>query len=184
MNAMVPGLKGSKMSSSDAGSKIDFLDGPTVVKKKLRDAFCIEGVVEENGVLAFAKAVIFPISRLREESIKLGVNVDEQAGMSKSFVLDDAPPGTTFSIARAEKYGGNLHYSGYEAIESDFASKKLHPLDLKSGVADAINILLEPIQTTFKEDASFQKAEADAYPSEKPEVVKKSKDKKPKKGEC
>lgn len=184
MNAMVPGLKGSKMSSSDSGSKIDFLDAPSDVKKKLKDAFCIEGVVEENGVLAFVKAVLFPISRLRQESQELEEQIKEQGGRSKSLILDDAPQGTLFSIQRPEKFGGNLHYSSYESVENDFAAKKLHPLDLKNGVADAINTLLEPIQRAWKEDAAFKKAEEDAYPSEKPVAGKKKekKEKKDKKG--
>ena len=38
MNPMVPGLQGSKMSSSDADSKIDLLDPPAVLKKKLKKA--------------------------------------------------------------------------------------------------------------------------------------------------
>lgn len=181
MNAMVPGLKGAKMSSSDSGSKIDFLDTPSDVKKKLKDAACIEGVVEENGVLAFAKAVLFPISRLRVETqgTAFGVADDGSSaakGLSKPFVSPDAPQGTLFSIVRPEKYGGSLHYSTYESLEKDFAEKKLHPLDLKNGVADAINALLDPIQREFKESEEFQRVEALAYPKEKkPEVKKKEK---------
>ncbi|UZJ51218.1 hypothetical protein CBS101457_000538 [Exobasidium rhododendri] len=176
MNSMVPGLKGSKMSSSDSGSKIDFLDTPSDVKKKLKDAFCIEGVVEENGVLAFVKAVILPISRLRQESDSLKTRRDQE-GISKPLILEDAPEGTLFSISRREQFGGNLHYSDYETIASDFAAKKLHPLDLKSGVADAINTLLEPIQTAYKTNPEFQTAETSAYPvAQKPVVVKKKKE--------
>ncbi|MCO5583781.1 hypothetical protein L7F22_037695 [Adiantum nelumboides] len=176
MNAMVPGLKGSKMSSSDSGSKIDFLDTPTDVKKKLKDAACIEGVVEENGVLAFAKAVLFPISRLRNESKTLDATPVEIKGLSKPYVSADAPDGTLFSIVRPDKYGGSLHYATYEALEADYADKKLHPLDLKNGVADAINALLEPIQREFNESEEFRKVEELAYPKEKkPEVKKKEK---------
>ncbi|PWN90034.1 tyrosine tRNA ligase [Acaromyces ingoldii] len=176
MNAMVPGLKGSKMSSSDSGSKIDFLDTPTDVKKKLKDAACIEGVVEENGVLAFAKAVLFPISRLRNESKTLDATPVEAKGLSKPYVSADAPEGTLFSIVRPDKYGGSLHYATYEALEADYADKKLHPLDLKNGVADAINALLEPIQREFNESEEFRKVEELAYPKEKkPEVKKKEK---------
>uniref|UniRef100_A0A8D8Y8X7 Tyrosine--tRNA ligase n=1 Tax=Cacopsylla melanoneura TaxID=428564 RepID=A0A8D8Y8X7_9HEMI len=40
MNPMVPGLAGGKMSSSEEDSKIDLLDPPAVVKKKLKKAFC------------------------------------------------------------------------------------------------------------------------------------------------
>ena len=53
MNKMVPGLTGGKMSSSEPNSKIDFLDPPDVVKRKIKSAFCEEGNVAENGVLAF-----------------------------------------------------------------------------------------------------------------------------------
>lgn len=35
---MVPGLTGGKMSASDPDSKIDLLDGPEIVKKKLKKA--------------------------------------------------------------------------------------------------------------------------------------------------
>ena len=51
MNPMVPGLTGSKMSSSEADSKIDLLDPPSQIKKKLKKAFCEEGNILENGPL-------------------------------------------------------------------------------------------------------------------------------------
>ncbi|KFM77047.1 Tyrosine--tRNA ligase, cytoplasmic, partial [Stegodyphus mimosarum] len=57
MNPMVPGLTGGKMSSSLEDSKIDLLDSPATVKKKLKKAFCEPGNLEENGVLAFVKYV-------------------------------------------------------------------------------------------------------------------------------
>ncbi|EEB99298.1 hypothetical protein MPER_01047, partial [Moniliophthora perniciosa FA553] len=60
MNAMVPGLAGGKMSSSDPNSKIDFLDPPEVVKKKIKLAFCEEGNVQENGILSFAEGCPIP----------------------------------------------------------------------------------------------------------------------------
>ena len=58
----VPGLTGGKMSASDEESKIDLLDSRGQVKKKLSKAFCEEGNVDDNGVLAFAKHVLFPLS--------------------------------------------------------------------------------------------------------------------------
>lgn len=59
MNPMVPGLTGSKMSSSEVDSKIDLLDPPSQIKKKLKKAFCEEGNIENNGPLAFTKHVLF-----------------------------------------------------------------------------------------------------------------------------
>jgi len=61
MNPMVPGLTGNKMSSSDEKSKIDLLDGKNAVQKKIRSTFCEEGNIENNGLLSFAKFVIFPL---------------------------------------------------------------------------------------------------------------------------
>jgi tyrosyl-tRNA synthetase len=71
MNEMVPGLAGGKMSSSDPNSKIDLLDPPAVVAKKIKAAFCEEGNVAENGLLAFVQAVLIPISQLRRERARM-----------------------------------------------------------------------------------------------------------------
>ena len=49
------------MSSSEEDSKIDLLDSARDVKKKLSKAFCEEGNIANNGVLAFAKHVLFPL---------------------------------------------------------------------------------------------------------------------------
>ncbi|KAF8337421.1 tRNA synthetases class I-domain-containing protein [Cantharellus anzutake] len=181
MNPMVPGLAGSKMSSSDPNSKIDFLDKPADVRRKIKAAFCEEGNIAENGVLSFVGAVLIPISKLWIEMRTSG-EVDAKSELQKPFVLDDAPPGTVFSISRPEKWGGSMHYSSYEQIEKDFVDKKLHPGDLKTAVANAIIRLLEPIQKAYDSDPDFQKANQDAYPSEKP-VTKEAKKKKEKGGQ-
>lgn len=149
MNAMVPGLDGAKMSASVATSKIDFLDSPNIVKKKISQAYASPGEVEGNGLLAFLKAVILPLAALKTQS---------------PFLASGAPPGTQFSIDRAEKHGGPLHYASYDAIEKAYASQELHPADLKQGVTDAINLLLKPIQEEFANDSSFQEIERLAYP--------------------
>lgn len=74
MNPMVPGLSGGKMSSSEEDSKIDLLDTPAAVKKKLKKAFCEPGNLEENGILGFVKHVIFPLhgAFLVERDVKNG----------------------------------------------------------------------------------------------------------------
>ncbi|KAK0138792.1 Tyrosine--tRNA ligase, cytoplasmic [Merluccius polli] len=61
MNPMVPGLTGTKMSSSEEDSKIDLLDKKEDVKKKLKKAFCEPGNIENNGLLSFVKHVLFPL---------------------------------------------------------------------------------------------------------------------------
>ena len=166
------------MSASDPNSKIDFLDPPEVVRKKIRSAFCEEGN-PDNGVLGFVKAVLMPVSQLRLER-RQGLDGEElkQATANQpTLSSEDAPEGTLFSIFRPEKFGGSLHYKTYQEIEEDFSSKKLHPKDLKGAVAEAIISLLSPIQDAYKGDPGWQAVTAAAYPdpNAKPEVKKKKK---------
>ena len=53
------------MSSSDPDSKIDLLDPPEVVNKKIRKAVAVPRIVEENGVLAFVEFVLLPAAALK-----------------------------------------------------------------------------------------------------------------------
>ena len=139
MNPMIPGLTGDKMSSSDKGSKIDLLDGEKAVVKKMNKAFCPEGEVEGNGVLAFMKTVIFP-------------------------TLEDK--GEKFKIERDEKYGGNLEFESYSELEEMYSKKEVHPADLKKGMADELNKLLDPIRAAFEKDEKIQFIAKQAYPDE------------------
>ncbi|KAF8645369.1 hypothetical protein AX16_007872 [Volvariella volvacea WC 439] len=175
MNAMVPGLGGGKMSSSDPNSKIDFLDTPDIVKKKIKAAFCEEGNVEENGVLAFVQAVLIPISQLRIDRLK-GDPVLEATEDSKPFITDDAPEGTVFSIDRDPRWGGPTHYKDFEELKAAFAAREVHPGDLKNAVSNGIIRLLAPIRKAFEENEEWQKIEQLAYPPDvKPEKKKKKK---------
>jgi tyrosyl-tRNA synthetase len=173
MNVMVPSMQqGGKMSSSDPNSKIDFLDGKKAIEKKVKSAFCEPGKAEDNGLLAFIKAVILPIAQLRQDWSR--ENPNEEFGLT--FSSNDAPPGTLLSVKRKPEYGGDLHYTEYEAIEKDFISEQLHPGDLKSFVSGAIWALLEPIQQQFNESEEWRRTESEAYPVEKPpEKVNKKK---------
>ncbi|KAL2186988.1 tyrosine tRNA ligase [Thermothelomyces heterothallicus CBS 203.75] len=65
LNPMVPGLHGGKMSSSDPDSKIDLLDPPETVAKKIKKAHAAPQVVEDNGLIAFIEFVLLPAARLR-----------------------------------------------------------------------------------------------------------------------
>jgi tyrosyl-tRNA synthetase len=145
MNVMLAGLTGTKMSASDPDSKIDLLDDEEAVNRKLRKAFCEEGNVTENPVLGFVKIVLLPISSLTH-------------GGDGRFV-----------VRRPEKFGGDVVYTDFTTLESDFAAKKLHPVDLKQGVADALNLLLAPIRKVF-EDPQMQELLNAAYPPPKPVI--------------
>ncbi|KAG7662736.1 TYS1 [[Candida] subhashii] len=154
MNKMVPGLgQGGKMSASDPNSKIDVLEEPKVVKKKINSAYCAPGDIENNGLLSFVEFVIQPIHELK-------------TGVEGSFKLD---------INRPEKYGGPISYDSLEKLKADFKEELLAPPDLKSGVADKINELLAPIRADYESNQEFQDAQKNGYPVEKPKQEKKVK---------
>jgi tyrosyl-tRNA synthetase len=50
------------------------------------------------------------------------------------------------SVERPAKFGGNVTYSNYSKLESDFGQKKLHPTDLKQTVANYLIKIIQPIR--------------------------------------
>lgn len=128
----------NKMSASDNNSKIDLLDSKNEIKKKINNAYCLEGDLSFNPPLELLKMVIFPL--LRNQNIEF------------------------FEINRSEKYGGTLAYHMYEQVIKDFAMKLLHPQDLKLGIIDCLNKFLEPIRQEFSTPEMI-KLLKDAYPN-------------------
>lgn len=49
-------------------------------------------------------------------------------------------------VERPEKFGGNVSYSNYEQLQSDFENKKLHPGDLKQTVGNYLVKIVSPIR--------------------------------------
>ena len=50
------------------------------------------------------------------------------------------------NVERPEKYGGNVSYSNYNELETDFAENKLHPGDLKQTVGNYLVKVISPIR--------------------------------------
>ncbi len=104
-----------KMSKSIPSSAVYMDDSPENIRDKVNKAFCLEGEVEYNPILDWCKYIVFGIG-------------------------NDAK----INIERPEKFGGNVSYDSYAALEKDFAEKKLHPMDLKKAVAEKIIEILKP----------------------------------------
>lgn len=136
------------MSSSDPDSKIDLLDGPDAVKRKLKKAFAEPRKVEGNGLLSFVEYVLLP------------------AG-----ALEGGKP--TFTVERRE--GEPLVYTDAEKLKADYAADVLTPQLLKSGVTDGISKLLGPIQAAFDASQEWRDIEKLAYPPVVEEKKKKEK---------
>lgn len=154
MNPLVPGLQaGGKMSASDPDSKIDVLDSPDTVMKKIKKAFAEAKVAEGNGLIAFIEYVLLPISALQ----------NPQDGPSIKFTPREGEP---------------LVYSDISEVRKAYEADTLTPQLLKSGVTTALNAVLEPIQAEFNGNKEWQDALEAGYPTGQPD--KKKKDKKPK----
>jgi len=49
-------------------------------------------------------------------------------------------------VERPEKFGGNISYTDYNQLETDFAGNKLHPVDLKQTVGSYLVKIISPIR--------------------------------------
>jgi len=133
---MLSGLSGGKMSSSREDSKISIHDTEDEIYEKVNGAEIVPGQIEDNGVLEFAKHLVYP--KLEQEDRE-------------------------FTIERPEEYGGNVSFSDYQALEDAYREEELHPEDLKQGVAKEIDKIIEPIREEFKDESLRREAYPDQF---------------------
>ena len=55
----------------------------------------------------------------------------------------------SFTIERPSKFGGDILFSTYEELESEYKNGKIHPLDLKLSVGRELNDIISPIRAYF-----------------------------------
>jgi tyrosyl-tRNA synthetase len=53
-------------------------------------------------------------------------------------------------IERPAKFGGSIEFSSYAELESAYRSGTLHPMDLKNGVADGLDKMINPVREHFE----------------------------------
>ena len=147
------------MSSSDAHSKIDFLDSAESVMAKVHMAACQDGVTEGNGLLQITKHILMPLTALKSDPVF-------EHPRPNPLIPPNAPKGTLFSIkasptgdAAAERY-----YSCIEELEKAFKEKKVTTAELKNAVSEALNKVLDPIREAFDANQEWQKITKLAYP--------------------
>jgi tyrosyl-tRNA synthetase len=125
-------LEASKMSKSKPNSCIFVHDSNEEISRKLKKAYCPmpqEGQSEEE--------------KINEQ--RLNPFLD----WSKKMIY---PAGKIIEIKRKLEWGGDLLYNTYEELEADYLSGKLHPMDLKNGVADCLAAWFEPIREFVDEN--------------------------------
>lgn len=62
-----------------------------------------------------------------------------------------------FEITRPAKFGGDLSFESYAELEAQYRAGKVHPLDLKNGVASELNQLIAPVRSHFETNAGAKK---------------------------
>ena len=140
MNPMVPGLSGGKMSSSDPKSKIDLLDDPATIHKKIAKAYCAPGKIEGNGILAFIQHVLLPYSQLQSLDGKTA---------AFSVVLKDQTEPTIFR--------------SFAEVTEAYAADHLTPQLAKQVVAESLIKLTTSIRHHFETDTEWQRIAEAAY---------------------
>ena len=108
-----------KMSKSKPDTAVFITDEPEDIKRKINKAFCPEGEVDFNPVMDWAKHTIFALER------------------------------GPLHIRRKAEWGGDLTFNTYEELIEVFGKKELHPMDLKTAVAQSIADLLAPVREHF-----------------------------------
>ena len=89
------------MSASDLDSKIDILDTPEAVKKKLKKAFAVPKEVNGNGLISFVEYVLLPVSALK-------------TGDKGTFVVE-------------RREGEPLIYDDIETLKEDYSADTVSP---------------------------------------------------------
>ncbi|KAF4455232.1 tyrosyl-trna synthetase [Fusarium austroafricanum] len=137
MNPMIAGLNGNKMSSSDADSKIDLLDTPELVVKKINKAHCVDNVVDDNGLLPLVQHVLLPLAKLKTGTSMFTVPL----------------PG-----------GESRDYIDILKVKTDFLDGKITPQMLKAAVATGLNEIMAPIRAEYEASKEWLEVTLKAYP--------------------
>ncbi|KAJ5543598.1 Tyrosine--tRNA ligase cytoplasmic [Penicillium sp. DV-2018c] len=145
INPMIAGLSGGKMSSSVQDSKIDLLDSPESIAKKIRKAEAAPRVIEANGVIALVEFILLPAAALRGNK--------------------------EFRVERRDQEP--LIYTDIKQLKEDYQNDILTPQLLKPAVTAGLTALMAPIHAAYEASEEWKEITAKAYPP--PVVEKKVK---------
>ncbi|MFN4212981.1 MAG: tyrosine--tRNA ligase, partial [Microgenomates group bacterium] len=112
-------------------SAIFMTDTKEEIERKIKKAYCPEGVVEDNPILEYYKYIIF------ESFASLRIN--------------------ELRVERLEKFGGDLTFKTYEELEKSFIEKKVHPMDIKTTLYKLLDQLISPVRYHFQENEEAKK---------------------------
>lgn len=132
MNPIVPGLSTKKsdgatvkMSASDTTSKIDLLDTPEDIKKKVSKSYCLDGDAVDNSCLQIIKNLVFPL-------------------VHEFIILRSDDHGGNLRFA---------DYTALETMVGTKSTEGgIHPVDLKNSLSAFLIDFLAPIREAFSSE--------------------------------
>mmetsp|Transcript_17111 Transcript_17111/g.32376 ORF Transcript_17111/g.32376 Transcript_17111/m.32376 type:complete len:772 (-) Transcript_17111:80-2395(-) len=139
---MLYGLKAGqeKMSKSDPDSAIFMEDTPEDVERKIMAAYCPNQEVEESG-----EEVIGSSGDAGKESMHLTIDTLKNPCLDYIQNIILCPPGSSFTVQ-------GKPYDKFEPIRADFLDGKITEEELKRGLIQELNNLLQPVRDHFTND--------------------------------
>jgi len=143
---MLYGLKAGqeKMSKSDPDSAVFMEDSAEDVERKIRNAYCPtkgdDGAEKNTNATAENET-----GDAGKESMHLVKDDLKNPCLDYIQNIIFSPPGATFAAA-------GTTYTDFATVRAQFLDGSLSEADLKQGLIDALNILLEPVRDHFATD--------------------------------
>jgi tyrosyl-tRNA synthetase len=146
---MLYGLKAGqeKMSKSDPDSAVFMEDTAEDVARKIRSAYCPSvPAAEEEAAAAGGVAALALCDEGEQDAGKASLQLVKDS--LKNPCLDYiqhiifSPPSATFTA-------GGQEYSDFASVKSDFLSGRISEDELKDGLIESLNRLLEPVRAHF-----------------------------------
>ncbi len=94
-------------------------------------------------------------SKIKKGWCEVGKTNNPILQIARHIIFHEFPE---ITVERPEKFGGNVTYSSYAQLESDFGSGKLHPSDLKNTIADSLVKIISPIRDGLALDEDTKNA--------------------------
>lgn len=151
---MLYGLKKGqeKMSKSDPDSAIFMEDTVEDVERKINKAYC---PVESE--FALAAPGMGGDADAGKESMQLKEDTLKNPILDYVQHIVMSPPNSTFTCATASSPSEGKTYSNYEDVKTDFLNGEITPEQLKKGLIDSLNKLLQPVRDHFANDATAKR---------------------------
>ncbi|MEM0140408.1 MAG: tyrosine--tRNA ligase [Ferroplasma sp.] len=111
-----------KMSKSDPESALFLTDKEEDIKRKIKNAFCPMGIIENNPVVDILRYLIFPF-------------------YSQSIAIN-----------RGSSHGGPYTIDSVKDLETRYLNSEIHPMDLKNALADILTKIILPISNKLNSD--------------------------------